>query len=151
MNERVGVGARLHAAALPACYTRPPSLPPPLPHNLPVVCSAVCTRSLCTWRRCNTVRHHFNEDVITAVSAPESATRPRRATTHRLALLAALLTQDSCTRYLQASSGQVCRRGTRRSNEAYSQVKRGEERCGGGRTGQERERGEVRGAEQEIE
>lgn len=43
-------------------------------------------------RRCNTARYHFNEDVITPVSAPESATRPSRATTHRLALLAALLT-----------------------------------------------------------
>lgn len=69
------------------CYTRPPFHP-----SFPT-CSCVSTRR-CVYprRRCNTARYHFNEDVITPVSAPESATRPSRATTHRLALLAALLT-----------------------------------------------------------
>lgn len=35
-------------------------------------------------RPCNTVRHHFNEDVITDVSALESAMRPWRDTPSRI-------------------------------------------------------------------
>jgi len=46
------------------------------------VCS--CEKRVYPARPCNTARHHFNEDVITDVSALESAMRPWRDTPSRI-------------------------------------------------------------------
>lgn len=62
------------------------------------LCKCAREKRVCPARLCNTARHHFNEDVITDVSALESAMRPWGAT-HRVALLAALLTTARCAHF----------------------------------------------------